>query len=166
MNGDDRMYNVGDYVVYKKEVCLVKDYLKEYRKGLDYYSLVPLSDDSLKIILPVNSSSLKNILTKEEVDRLINNIPNIGVIEVEDRLLESEYKKLLRSDNYEGLIAIIKTTYLRNKKRLASKKKISDKDSEYFNLAERLLYTEFAVALHMSYEEVKDYVVLKVEELL
>ena len=32
----------------------------------------------------------------------------------------------------------------------------------YFKMAEKLLYTEFSLALNMSYEDTKDYVVSKV----
>lgn len=159
------MFNIGDYVVYRKEVCLVKDYLKEHIKGMDYYSLAPISDDTLKIDIPVNNKFLKKVLTKEEVEKIINNIPNVDIIKVEDRMIEQEYKKLLRNEDYNSLISIIKTTYLRNKNRLDNKKKISEKDDEYFKLAEKFLYTEFAVALNMTYDEVKKYVATKVEKL-
>lgn len=159
------MFNIGDYVVYKREVCLVKDYLKNHINGLDYYSLVPVSDSTLKIDIPVNNKFLKKVLTKEEVEKIINNIPNVDVIKVDDRVLEQEYKRLLKNDDYNGLIAIIKTTYLRNKTRVDNKKKISEKDDEYFKRAEKYLYTEFMIALDKSYDEIKDYVASKVEEL-
>ena len=78
-------------------------------------------------------------------------------------MIEYEYKKLINSGRHEDLIKIIKTTYLRNKKRLDSKKKISDKDQHYFLLAEKYLYNEFGTVLNLSYEDVKKYVIYKVE---
>lgn len=65
---------------------------------------------------------------------------------------------------HEGLIKIIKTTYIRNKERVDNKRKIGEKDDTYFKKAEKLLYTEFSLALNMTYDETKDYVLSKVEE--
>ena len=79
-----------------------------------------------------------------------------------DKLLENEYKKLLHEEGYDGLIKIIKTTYLRNCDRINNKKKISERDEIYFNMAEKYLYNEFAVSLGVTFEEAKKYVIEKV----
>ena len=95
----------------------------------------------------------------------ICNIPNIDTLEViNEKNIENEYKKCLDEFSHKNLIKIIKTTYLRNKSRIDSKKKISDKDDMYFKMAEKLLYTEFSLALNMSYDDTKYYVVSKVKE--
>ena len=65
---------------------------------------------------------------------------------------------MLYTGNYEDLIKIIKTTFLRNESRVNNKKKISEKDNNYFKLAEKYLYNELSVSLNMSVEEVKDYI--------
>lgn len=70
-----------------------------------------------------------------------------------------QYKLLLNNGSHENLIQIIKTAYLRNKERMDHKKKISDKDHHYFELAEKYLYTEIGTALGMSYVETKEYIV-------
>ena len=66
---------------------------------------------------------------------------------------------------YEDLIKIIKTTYLRNKERIDNNKKIGGTDDEYFKQAEKYLYNEFSVALNMSYDDTKKYVIDKVKEI-
>ena len=63
------------------------------------------------------------------------------------------------------LIKIIKTAYLRNKDRIDNNKKIGEKDNNYFNLAERYLYTEFSIVLNKNFEDTKDYVIEKVMEI-
>lgn len=158
------MYNIGDFVVYKKDVCKVNDYKEKHIKDIDYYELVPVLDSTLKIVVPVNNSFIRNILSREEAENVIDMIPSIGVIEVNDKLIENEYKRLLHEGGYEGLIKIIKTTYLRNEDRVNNKRKISEKDDNYFNLAEKYLYSEFSVALDMSYDEVKKYVIDRVNK--
>ena len=44
-------------------------------------------------------------------------------------------------------------------------KKIGEKDNNYFNLAERYLYTEFSIVLNKNFEDTKDYVIEKVMEI-
>lgn len=115
------MFKVGDFVVYRRDVCRIKDYLEKHIKDMDYYRLEPVSDNTLKIDVPVNNKYLKGVLTEIEVEEIINSIPNIEVIQVEDKMLEQEYKRLLRNDDYDSLIKIIKTTYVRNNQRLNNK---------------------------------------------
>ena len=95
----------------------------------------------------------------------INAAKLIPVIENDKLLLENKYKELLRSGTYNDLITIIKTTYLRNETRDKEKKKRSEKDTTYFNLAEKYLYTEFSVVLGKSYEDTKEYVISKAREI-
>ena len=160
------MFDVGDFVVYKRNVCKIVEIKEKYYKDIDYFSLVPVFDDTLKIDVPKNSSILRNVLSKAEVEEIINRIPSIDAIVANDKLLESEYKKLLQTDGYDGLIKIIKTAYIRNNDRINNKKKISEKDENYFNLAEKYLYNEFAVSLGISPEEAKEYVISKVNKLI
>lgn len=159
------MFNIGDFVVYKRDVCMIVGIKEKYHKGLDYYSLEPVFDDTLKIDVPKTSNLLRSVLSKKEVEDIIDRIPSIEYIDVNDKMLENEYKKLLHDSSYEGLIKIIKTTYVRNNDRINSKRKISEKDDMYFNLAEKYLYNEFAVSLGISPEEAKEYVINKVDEL-
>ncbi len=154
---------VGDYVVYRKEVCKVKEIKEKYLNNQDYYRLVPVDDDSLHLDVPVNNAMyLRDLITKKQVEEIINKIPKIQSISLEDKMLEAEYKNLMNSNSLEDYIKIIKTTYQRNQERLDNKKKISETDNHYFNLAEKYLYNEFSVVLNKTYEETKQYVIDKV----
>ena len=90
-------------------------------------------------------------------------MPSIPLIDIEDKLLENEYKRLYHSGSKEDLIRIIKTTYRRNQERLNNNKKISEKDSKYFTLAENLLYSEIATVFGISLEEAKEYILANVQ---
>lgn len=161
------MFKPNDYVVYKRNVCKIKNISQNSFSNKDYYTLISIDDTSLTINIPIENeiSLLRNIMTRKEAEDLINSIPNIKPIKIEDKLLESEYKKLLATGKLEDLIAIIKTTYLRNDKRKKAGKKAGDKDNDYFNRAENYLYNELSLSLDMSYDEVKDYVFNKVNKL-
>ncbi len=158
------MFKIGDKVVYKRNVCIINDIKENKFTKKECYELIPVDDDSLKITIPVDTADIRNIISKEEVENIIKSIKNIRTIDdVNEKNIEIEYKKCLDNLTHENLIKVIKTTYLRNKERMDSKKKISDKDDMYFKMAEKLLYTEFSVALNMSYEDTKDYVISMVE---
>ena len=151
------MFKVNDYVVYKKDVCMVTE-IKEI-KDVSYYTLVPVEDKSLKISLPTSTTLIRGIISKDKALEVIKLIPDAPIIkEKNDKLLEQEYNRLLKTGDYTDLISIIKTTYQRNQYRLNEKKKIGEIDNRYFQIAERKLYDELAVALNMTNEEVKDYI--------
>lgn len=157
------MFKINDHVIYNHEVCKIIDITK--RNNREYYSLVPLSDDSLKINIPTdNINNIKKLISKKYALELIDNIKNINPIDIDNKQIEAEYKKLLHSNNHEDLVKIIKTTYLRNEIRNNNKKKLSDTDQHYFLLAEKYLYNELSVVLDMSCKEVKEYIIKKMED--
>lgn len=161
------MYKIGDYVVYKKDVCRIDEIKENHINEMDYYVLVPIYDESLKTLVPVDNKNgyIRSLLSREEVENIIERIPLIPIINCNTKNIESEYKVLLLSNKHEDLIKIIKTTYLRNKERLDSNRKVGDKDKMYFEKAERYLYTEFALVLGKSIEEVKQYIIDKVSSI-
>ena len=143
------MKNIGDYIVCRKEVCIIKD-IKN-----DLYVLEPIDDPTLTLQVPINSNILRDLITKKDINRLLKVIPVIDTINSSDRLIEQTYKELMHSGTYEDLIKIIKTTYLRNEDRINNKKKNSEIDNECFNKAESYLYNEFSVGLNLSFAETK-----------
>ena len=104
------MYNINDYLIYQRKVCIVKEILNNYINDIDYYLLKPIDDTSLTIKIPVNSKGIRNLITKDEIDNLILEIPNIKTITTDNKLIENVYRNLLKEDNHKSLIKIIKTT--------------------------------------------------------
>ncbi len=161
------MYKVNDYLVYGKDVCKVCEIEEKKFNDEDYYLLRPLKDSSLKIEVPVSdkANKIRALITKEELETIIKEIPDIPLIESDEKFIEAEYKSLLSNPSHKNLIRIIKTTYLRNKKRLDNNKKTTDKDTKYFELAEEYLYNEFSVVLGYDYEQTKNYIIKQVNKL-
>lgn len=160
------MKNIGDYIIYRRNVCKIVDVKKNHFNNMDYYVLVPIKDESLHIDVPVNNNLdyIKDLMTTEDIKILLDKIPSIPKME-DEKKLENKYKELLDDGTHESLIRIIKTTYLRNKARIDSKKKISEKDQYYFDIAEQYLYSEIAVVLDITYDEAKEYVVSKFNDI-
>ncbi len=161
------MYNVNDYLVYGKDVCKVEKIEEKKFNNEDYYLLRPVKNPDLLISAPVSNKAgkIRPLISKEEITSLINDIPKIEVIETDDKFFEVEYKRLLLSGTHKDLIKIIKTTYLRNKKRLDNNKKIAEKDKTYFELAEEYLYHEFSIVLGKTFDETKEFIINEVSKL-
>ncbi|MCI8444864.1 MAG: hypothetical protein HFG15_00350 [Bacilli bacterium] len=161
------MYKIGEHLVYCRDVCIVKEIKRNHYQGHDYYVLMPIEDSSLKIEVPIENrcGNLRDLITKDELEDIIKQIPSIPILDCHDKLLENEYKKLLSSKNHVDLIKIIKTAYLRNQYRLDQNKKLGETDNNYLEKAERYLFQEFGVVLGLDYEETKQYVIDQVLEL-
>ena len=147
-----------DYIVYRKETC------KIIEKEDGYYRLVPVNDTSIKYKVPVDSNFLKKVITKEEIDRLLLEIPEINTIDLGEKQIEQEYKELMKSGTHEDLVKIIKTSYLRNQIRILNNKRISEIDDEYFKRAEKYLYEEIGIVLNLSFEDTKKYIINKLKK--
>lgn len=161
------MYKSGDVVVYGRDVYRIKDVKDNYLFNKTYYIMNPIDDDSLVTSVPVDTTSyLRDVITKEEAEELIAKIPSIEIIQASDRDIEYEYKQLLRENTLEALIKIIKTTYMRNMMRQNQNKRISEKGGQYFNRAERQLYNELSLSLHLTVDDTKRYVIDSVKALL
>ena len=147
-----------DYIVYRKETCNIIE------KEDGYYRLVPVNDTSIKYKVPVDSNFLKKVITKEEIDRLLLEIPEINTINLGEKQIEQEYKELMKSGTHEDLVKIIKTSYLRNQIRILNNKRISEIDDEYFRRAEKYLYEEIGIVLNLSFENTKEYIINKLKK--
>ena len=161
------MHKVNDFIVYKHDVCKIKEVRNNMLNGTTYYIMTPIDDESLIIDVPSDNRMgwIRSLISLEEANELINNIPNIKPLKnINDKNIETTYKELLNNGSHNELIQIIKTSYLRNEERINNKKKISDKDDKYFKLAEKYLYNELSIVLSKSFDETKEYIIKKVQE--
>ena len=155
------MFKVNDYVIYKRDVCIILE--EKIISNYEYFVLQSTIDDSLKINIPKNMSSklLRHLNTKKDIEKLISKIKTIPLLDVNSKNIEEDYKRCLRDETLESLIAIIKTSYFRNQSSLAHNKKMTDKDKYYYELDEKFLYNEIAYIYNTTYEDAKKYVLDK-----
>lgn len=159
------MFKVGSIVAHKRDICKITEIVKQFRLDEDYYTLIPIEDSSLIIHTPVSNKQglIRDIISKKDAEALIESIPEIKVIEfIDDRTLEGDYISLINSGKPENLVRVIKTTYVRNEDRVNNGQNAGKKDRDYFNLAEKLFYTELSIALGKSYAQTKEYIIDKV----
>lgn len=159
------MYKVGEYVVFKRDVCKVSKIKEDYLQGKDYYLLNPILDESLKIEIPIDCIGLRDLISKDDINTIIKKIPDIEIISANIRQIDNEYKALMNSGRHEDLIKVIKTSYLRNKEKTDNNKRIGDKENNFLKQAEKYFYSELSIVLGLNYDETKEYVKNEVEKL-
>ena len=162
------MYKINDVVVYRREVCRIVGKHRSDFTGEMCYILVPYfeQDGSTRMQVPVSNKAghLRDLVTKEQIQQLIQDTPDIETLANKPANMKSQYANLLKGDKLSDLIRIIKTSYGRNKTRLEQHKKLASVDDEYLRRAEDYLFNELSVALNMSYDEAKEYFNSEVEK--
>ena len=166
------MFKKGEYVVSgNKGVCVVEDITTLNISGVDkereYYILKPIYLSGSTVYVPVHTadSTMRKVLSHEEADQLIREIPDIPLITISnDKLLEQEYRGCMKTNDCAEWIKIIKTIYQRKQKRLAAGRKVTAVDAKYFRLAEDNLYGELAVSLQMPRGEVEGYITREMDK--
>ena len=155
-------YEIGDFVSKPVTgICKIEDILylnpQDERNNILYYLMKPIEDKKEKIYVPVSNSDsrLRLCMTKEKAWNLIKRIPEIPTAWTNnEKMRELNYKAVIKENDPEALVAIIKMIYERKQKRLAQGKKCTATDARYFQMAENLLYMELGVALGKPKEEI------------
>lgn len=168
------MYKKGEYVIYGNNgICQIVNIgvpvgTPMARSGKEYYTLTPVFGSG-NIYAPLDTKVfMRPILTKEQAEDLIAQIPEIQgeAFEGKDvRALSEKYKGCLDTHQCEDLVKLIKTVYIKEKTMVESGKKLAKTEQEFGKLAKELLHREFSVALEVPYEEVEAYITKKVEAL-
>lgn len=167
------MFEIGDYIIYGNNgVCEVIKVgnleMGSINKNKLYYTLQPVYDKGSVIYTPVENGkvTMRKALSKEEADKLIDDIPGIEAAwEDDNKLREILYKELMKKQDCRDLIKIIKTVYLRKEERLSQGKKITSVDEKYTHAAENCLYGELSISLNMPKEEIENFIVTRIEAL-
>ena len=160
------MFEKGQYIIYGiRGVCEVMDITTIDRpggpQGKLYYVLRPYYHQDSKIVTPVDSDKtvIRPLLTREEALELIDRIQDVQEMEVtEDKQREERYKEALKTCDCRVWVSMIKALYLRRKDRIEQGKKMTDLDERYFKTAEENLYSDLALSLGMSRDEMVDYI--------
>jgi len=161
------MYQIGDVIMYRMEgVCRVDAIgvpdLPSVNNDQLYYTLSPNNRDG-KIYIPVDTAVfMRPVITCEEVQNLIEQIPHIRTNMLhEDRtlkMLSEHYDSLVQTHDCADLLQLIESIYVKRQMTAENGKKLGKIDEHYLKLAEDLLYGEFSIALGIPKENVKHYI--------
>jgi CarD family transcriptional regulator len=160
------MYKVGEYVMYGiNGICKVDDIthldISASTKDILYYALIPLNDVNGKVYFPVDNDRIvvRKVLTNDEAWKLIDEIPNIQEMSVEnEKQCEGMYRGAMKSCDCHQWVQIIKTSYNRREARIKMGKKVTTTDDKYFKQAKESLYSELAFAIGKDKSEMEDII--------
>ena len=159
------MFKVNDYIMYGTTgVCKVIEIKKEKFLGKEereYYVLEPVYSKNTVIKIPVDNTTIRmrELLSKEAIEELINIVPNADTTWIEDdRIRNEQFKSMLKSGDCEELITLIRTIYLGKKTKKSIGKKLYKGDDEIMQAAEKILNEELAFILDIAPEEVPNYI--------
>ena len=162
------MYSVNETVRYGSGVCTVQDIttMRFGRTRERYYVLKPVYQNASLIYVPVDNealtSKMRPVLTREEVDALINEMPSVETAWQEDSQLRKEsFDALLRSNQCRDLVVLIKTLQEHKIRRQKIGKALHVTDETYLREAQRLLFDELAGPLGLMPAQVHDYLTEK-----
>lgn len=157
------MFEIGDYVVNASNgICKVEDIVCLNLSSVDrkrkYYLLVPVAEKSAKLYIPQDGKDhgLRVVMTYEEAQEIIERIPFIEELNIEDeKQREQIYKDIIRGGVPEDIMRIVKCMSHRKRDRIAQGKKVTALDDRYYQIAVGNLSAELAFALGKEKEEVR-----------
>ena len=160
------MYQVNENVLYGSQgVCRIIEIAKKDFQGsqMEYYILKPVENNASTIYVPVNNEALtgkmRRVLSPEEIERLIASAPQQPSVWIEnDNDRKEAYKAVLSGGDRMALLKVIQALYLHQEELRKKGKRLHLADEHIFKAAEKILYEEFALALHITPEQVPPFI--------
>lgn len=167
------MFQINDVIRYGTQgVYRITDITKKSVGSTkkDYFVLTPVNEKNPTIFAPVDNAATKQkmrrLLTKEEILRLIDSMPQEDALWVENENERKErYKNILAKGDHVELIQMIKAIYGHQKQRQAEGKRLHMSDEYFLRDAEQILYNEFQYVLELkNKEDLLQYIFARVEK--
>jgi CarD family transcriptional regulator len=164
------MFHSGDFIIYGANgVCQITGICPsplDPDSEKKYYVIKPLNaSGNSTIFTPVDNNRvfMRKTLSLQQIDELINRMPHIETIQVQnDKHRKDAYKTAIQKCDPVEYIKIIKTV---NEKRLElknTKKHLLNSEVEFEQKAKLCLYSEFAFVLNIPFESVEEYIRSKI----
>ena len=162
-------YNINDFVMYRKNgICQIIDIRSENFFGAGeetYYIMSPVNDKNSKIYVPANSEFIRDILTKEQIDKVIEKAELNKEIWMDDsRLRSMRFEQLLHTGESSEILWLVKVLSLHKAEVEEQKKKFYASDERILETANRIIKEEFAFSLGISENDVIPYIIDKIKK--
>lgn len=161
-------FEKSDYIVYDNAgVCLIEDITA---KKFDYwnserlcYVLRPIGNPGAFVYVPVDNEKLtgkmRRIMSKEEIDALLDNVRTQYIIWPDDRRIRMErFKEILSAKNQQDMLMLATCIYAKKKELAACGRKLSSSDEMILKETERFVNEEFSFSLNLSKGQVMAYI--------
>jgi len=154
------MFNTNEYVMHKiygvLQVAGTEDMIFDGTTNTYYVCKTVFGHEKgITIKIPVNRVELLHpLITKEEAENIIDRIKTFDMTWIsESKKRISNYEELLLGGEIEQLCAALNELYIHR-----DLIKFTNKDKEFVEKAEKIVLGEFAIALDIPYDSVKDYI--------
>lgn len=160
------MFNKNDYIIYgSMSVCKILDIIEEenaYIGRKSYYVIQPVYSDKNTIIkIPTDNKKvfMRHLLSQEEIMSIIENIPNLEIIKIDNEKERSmHYKSIIKNSICEELTELIKSININEQEKLSVGKKLSKTEEDFKKAAEKLIDEEFATVLNIPVQDVQSFI--------
>ena len=160
------MLQINDTILYGAEgACTVADITEQEVGGktVRYYVLQPIYNPRSTVYVPVDNpiltAKMRRVLSKEEILRIIEDMPNQPSQWIEDEEQRKEtYRDILRRGDRIELVRMIKALYDHQQVQRQKGKHLHAVDEYLFKEAEKMLYDEFALVLGIKPDQVVPFI--------
>ena len=146
-------------------VCKILDIIEEenaYIGRKSYYVIQPVYSDKNTIIkIPTDNTKvfMRHLLSQEEIMSIIENIPNLEIIKIDNEKERSmHYKSVIKNSICEELTELIKSININEQEKLSIGKKLSKTEEDFKKAAEKLIDEEFATVLNIPVQDVQSFI--------
>ena len=161
------MYAKDSYVVYGNlGVCRVSDIVTRRFEGISdahpYYVLEPLYQDGV-LYVPADNPKifLREVISADEANKLIDSIPTMQTGAFHSRSaqeLSAHYSQALQNHDCKSLMELAISIYSKKTALASQNRRFGRVDERFMQQAEEQLNGEFAVALGIPKDSVRDYI--------
>lgn len=166
-------FSCGDHVMYANYgVCEIvaieqRPDFQDPSKTLSYYSLAPLNERLGKVLLPESRlDALRPTISKQEALDLIDNVEVISIDAFTDKshkAIEDHFRALLRSNNIEDIICVVKSMHSHIMEQTECGKHPSTSYLRLEKEARKRFHSELAYALAIEEDDVEDFIKSRIE---
>lgn len=159
------MFSVGEYVVYGSgEICRFAEKTSRCFDGVnnrEYCKLIPLDAKNSTYYIPSEKmdSSVRKLLTREEIYSMIDSMPNAKNIWSNDKNERKvKFGAILKSDDLSDVIGMMHSIYEERRKRSEDGRSLITSDEKAFAAAENMIHREFAFVLGIKTDDVENFI--------
>lgn len=165
------VFQHGDQVIYGIHgVCNITGIEKRRvdKKTVEYYVLEPVNGPGSCFYVPTQNEAavakLRSVLNEQQVRQLLASDAVRQDVWIEDESLRKQrYKELIGSGDRAALVSMVHSLYRHREQQTAAGRKFHLCDENFLRDAQKLLGSEFAIALQISESEVGDVVKSAIE---
>lgn len=167
--GTSFMFKEKDYVRYgSRGIFQVEQIIKKELKPRHpetCYVLSSVYGIHTQIVTPASNPQLRRVMNREEIDRMIDEMPLLESDWIDDkRKREETYRAILEEGNGRKLAQLIVSIYSQKQDKLKDRKSLSRTDAEMLERAEDLLHEEISLSYKIKKEEVADYLLSRLKD--